>query len=78
MVKCKDLFGKMSEYLDGEMDLAMIEEAERHIGHCTECKETLDTFRKSVALIKRTKTKKLPHDDRKRLKELIQREMEKM
>lgn len=58
MIVCKDLFEKMSEYLDGEMDLAMIEEAERHLSHCIECKETLETFRKSVALLKRAKIKK--------------------
>ena len=78
MIACKDLFEKMSEYLDGEMDLSMIEEAERHLGHCIECKETLETFRKSVALLKRTEGKKLPEDDRKRLEALIHKEMEKI
>ena len=57
MIACKDLFEKMSEYLDGELDLAMIEEAERHLGHCIECKETLEAFRKSVAILKRAKVK---------------------
>jgi len=78
MIACKDLFEKMSEFIDGEMDIAMIEEAERHLGHCIECKETLDTFRKSVALLKKAKIKKMSENDKNRLRELIHKEMDKL
>jgi len=78
MVACRDLFEKMSEYLDGETDHAMIKAAERHLDHCVECKETLETFRKSIALLKKTKAKKLPDDNRKRLKDLINKEIDKL
>ena len=78
MIACKDLFEKMSEFLDGEIDLAMIEEAERHLGHCIECKETLETFRKSVALLKSTKRKKMSENDKNCLRELIHKEMDKL
>ena len=78
MIACKDLFEKMSEYLDGEMPLSMIEEAEKHVGHCIECEETLESFKKIIALLKRTKTKKIPDVDKNRLRELIHKEMEKL
>ena len=78
MIACKDLFEKMSEYLDGEMDLAMIEEAERHLGHCIECKETLEAFRKSVALLKKAKMKTMSENDKNSLRELIHKEMDKL
>ena len=78
MIVCKDLFEKMSEFLDGEMDLAMIEEAEGHLSHCIECKETLEVFRKSVALLKKAKIKKMSENDKNRLRDLIHKEMDKL
>lgn len=78
MIDCKDLFEKMSEYLDGEMDLAMIEVAEKHVGDCIDCKETLESFKKSVALLKKTKIKKMSEDDKSRLRDLIHKEMDKL
>ena len=50
MTVCKELFEKMSEYLDGEMNLAMMKEAEKHLGQCTGCKETVEAFQKDAYL----------------------------
>ncbi len=78
MSVCKELFEKMSEYLDGEMNLAMMKEAEKHLAHCTGCEETVKTFKKCVSILKRTKSKTLPNKEKVRLKELIQKEIERL
>ncbi len=78
MTVCKELFEKMSEYLDGEMNLAMMKEAEKHLAHCTGCEETVETFKKCVSHLKRTKGKTLPKKEKERLKELIQKEIERL
>ena len=78
MVVCKDLFERMSEYIDGELDLVTIEEAERHLGHCVGCKETLETFKRSISLLKKSKKRGLPEREMKRLKELIRIEADKL
>ncbi len=75
MTVCKELFEKMSEYLDGEMDLAMMKEAEKHLAHCTGCEETVKTFKKCVSILKKTRAKTLPEKEKNHLKELIQQEI---
>ena len=75
MAVCKELFEKMSEYLDGEMNLAMMKEAEKHLSHCTGCKETVQAFKKCISFLQRTKAKTLPEKEKKHLKKLIQKEI---
>ena len=76
MTVCKELFEKMSEYLDGEMDLAMMKEAEKHLVHCTECEETVKIFKKCVSILKTTKNKTLPKKVKTQLKKLIEKEIQ--
>ena len=76
MTVCKELFEKMSEYLDGEMSLAMMKEAEKHLAHCTGCEETVKAFKKSISFLQRTRAKTLPEKEKKQLKELIQQEIQ--
>ncbi len=76
MTVCKELFEKMSEYLDGEMNLAMMKEAEKHLAHCTECEETVKTFKKCVSILKTTKNKTLPKKVKTQLKKLIEKEIQ--
>jgi len=78
MVECNDLFQKMSEYLDGEMDVATIEVAMGHLAHCPECVDILEAFKRSVALLKGTESQILPEPERRRLKALIEEEMKKL
>jgi len=78
MVECKDLFQRMSEYLDGEMDVAAIEMAMGHLAHCLECKDILEAFKRSVVLLKRAESQTLPEMERRRLKAMIDEEVRKL
>jgi RNA polymerase sigma-70 factor (ECF subfamily) len=51
--RCKELFGSLSDYLDGTLDAAVCEELEKHLAGCTPCKAFLNDLRLSIAQLKR-------------------------
>lgn len=73
---CKQLFEKMSEYLDGELDTDLISFAERHVEDCTECEENLKIMKKSLQLIRSRTSEKIPDEIRNQLRQAIRKEME--
>ena len=73
---CRQLFEKMSEYLDGELDPDLVSFAEDHLSKCTECEENIELMKKSLQLIKNQTSQKLPDDVRDKLRKVIRKEME--
>jgi anti-sigma factor (TIGR02949 family) len=65
---CKKYFKRISEYLDGELDKGMCQKIERHLQDCPECRDCLDSFRRSIQLCKETAKEEIPPDIRKRLR----------
>lgn len=47
---CKQMFARLSEYLDMELPPAICKEIDSHFESCPPCIEFLDTFRKSIEL----------------------------
>ena len=47
--ECVALFAKLSEYLDGELELAVCSEVEGHLADCERCQEFLESLRRAVA-----------------------------
>jgi RNA polymerase sigma-70 factor (ECF subfamily) len=52
---CLEMFEKLSEYIDGELDSATCNELERHAETCIPCKICLMTLKKTVSLCKSAK-----------------------
>jgi len=73
---CKQLFEKMSEYLDGELDPDLVSFAEDHVSTCTECEENIELMKKSLQLIKNQAPEKFPDDVRDQLRKALRKEME--
>lgn len=48
--KCIDLFARMSEYLDNELDESMCRSIRQHLANCPACKTCLATLRRTVDL----------------------------
>lgn len=48
--ECRDVFARLSEYLDGELPENACEELEQHIRGCAPCVEFVESLRKSVHL----------------------------
>jgi predicted anti-sigma-YlaC factor YlaD len=50
---CKQILSKLSDYLDHDLEPALCEYIDQHLEHCPECKAFINTFRKTVELIKK-------------------------
>jgi anti-sigma factor RsiW len=49
---CIEMFEKLSEYIDGELDQDTCKELERHAENCIPCKICLMTLKRTVKLCK--------------------------
>ena len=68
---CLDMFEKLSEYIDGEVDASTCNEIEKHIDNCVSCKICLATLKQTVSLCKEVKQSPVPADVSKRINQLI-------
>jgi anti-sigma factor RsiW len=69
---CLELFDKLSEYLDNELDEVTCHEIEKHIKECVPCFICLQTLKRTVDLCKQAENRSIPKDFSKKLKEAIQ------
>lgn len=68
---CLEMFEKLSEYIDGELDHATCEKIEKHANDCVACLSCMETLKKTVALCKNAKEQPVPQAFSKKLKEII-------
>ena len=47
--ECKEVFARLSEYLDQELPGDLCERIDRHISGCPPCVEFVDSLKKSVS-----------------------------
>ena len=69
---CLEMFKKLSEYIDGELDMLTCEELERHMEECIPCKICLITLKKTVNLCREMDTNPVPAEVSERLKAMIE------
>jgi RNA polymerase sigma-70 factor (ECF subfamily) len=67
-VSCKKYFRRISEYLDGELDAEICKKIEGHLDRCPECRECLDSLRRTIELCKKAATEEIPADAGQRLR----------
>ncbi|MFO7737880.1 MAG: zf-HC2 domain-containing protein [Desulfatiglandaceae bacterium] len=64
---CRKYFQRISEYLDGELDVDICEKIEAHLDRCPECRECLDSLRRTIALCKKAAAEEIPAEASQRL-----------
>ena len=69
---CLELFEKLSEYLDDELDEVTCKDIENHIKECVPCFVCLQTLKRTVDLCKQAENRPIPEDLSKKLREAIQ------
>ncbi len=69
---CLELFKKLSEYIDNELDEPACKEIESHLKECIICRACLETLKRSIDLCRYTETKSIPASLAKRINLLIQ------
>jgi len=68
---CRKDFERLSEYLDGELDDAVCREIERHFRQCPECRECVDSMRKTIQLCKEAAIEEIPAVAKERLRAML-------
>jgi len=73
--KCRELFEKLSEYLDNELDAANCDAIETHLQDCPPCQACLATLKQTVALCRELKASSMPEAASNRLRKTIEQLM---
>jgi len=66
-MKCEELLGLLSDYVDGTADPALCQEFERHLASCDPCHVVVDNLRKTIQLYQDGQPVQLPELFRERL-----------
>ena len=74
-MNCKSVIREISDYIDGDLDLSVRQELERHLEHCGECKMVVDQTRLTVNVFCDSKAIELPADVKARLHEALRRKL---
>ena len=69
---CLEMFEKLSEYIDGELDHTTCAEIQKHAEDCVACFSCLETLKRTVDLCKNVEQKPVPTDLSDKLKEIIE------
>lgn len=71
--RCRDLFARLSEYLDGEMGESLCAETEAHLEDCPPCRDFLESLRRTVALLDRLPAEEVPEEIRREVRDSLDR-----
>ncbi len=75
-MNCKSVIHEISNYLDGELELAAKQELERHLEHCGDCKMVVDQTKLTVDIFCDEEPVELPTDVKSRLHEALRRKIQ--
>lgn len=70
-MNCKKVIHELSDYLDGEIAPDLLQELERHLEHCDDCRLVVDTTRKTIEIYCNTEPLPLPQGVRERLERAL-------
>ena len=74
-MNCESVIREISNYIDGDLELAVKQELERHLEDCEECKMVVDQTRLTVNVFCDSKAIELPADVKARLHEALRRKL---
>ncbi len=69
--ECFEMFARLSEYLDNELDEITCRDIERHMSHCPPCQVCLATLKRTVTLCKNMQNQAVPKELSAKLKQMI-------
>ncbi len=69
--QCKELFAKLSEYLDKELDVSVCRKIEEHLSQCKPCQVCLETLKRTVSICRSLQSSPVPDSLLKRLQKLF-------
>ncbi len=63
---CTEFLAQMTDYFDGEVEPALLEEIQSHLGECHHCEILVDTTRQTIRVYRNHKVYELTDDVRER------------
>ena len=69
---CLEMFARLSEYIDREMDEGRLRELDAHISECLACFACLQSLRQTIALCKHTGRQPVPAVFARKLRSMVQ------
>ena len=60
VIECKHVWNNISGYLDGTLDPAVLQQVQKHLGHCGICSAILDSTRNILILTADERVFELP------------------
>lgn len=66
-MNCKGVVRELSEFLDGDLAPNLVEELDRHLRNCKDCRLVVDTTRKTIEIFCNTEPLPLPEGVHQRL-----------
>jgi anti-sigma factor RsiW len=71
-LRCLELFSRLSEYIDREMDEAECRDIEAHITECLACLSCLQSLKQTIALCKQIGRQPVPAVFSQKLQSMVQ------
>ena len=74
-MNCKEVIGKLSDFIDGDLDTTLKQEVESHLHGCKDCQLAIDQTKKTIELFCDSELVELPPDVSNRLHEAVRRKL---
>jgi anti-sigma factor RsiW len=74
-LNCKGVVREISNYIDGDLEIALKQEIERHLEHCEDCLMIINQTRMTVEIFCDSKLVELPKEVHSRLHEALRRKL---
>jgi mycothiol system anti-sigma-R factor len=68
---CREIFERLSEYLDQELDPELCSKIEGHLDGCEPCEAFLESLRRTVGHVGEAKSETMPDELREKLREAL-------
>jgi anti-sigma factor RsiW len=74
-LNCQAVIRELSNFIDGDLDGAMMLELERHLNDCADCRLVIDQTKKTINIFCDCEPIELPSEVRNRLHEALRRKL---
>jgi RNA polymerase sigma-70 factor (ECF subfamily) len=71
--QCREIFARLSEYLDGELPRDLCDQIDGHMGDCPPCQAFLKSLEQTVKLVESVETPTMPEEVRRAVREAWRR-----
>ena len=72
-MKCNELLRMLNDYVDGDIDVSICEQFQKHLDDCVDCRVVVDTVKKTITLYKEETVYEMPVAFQTRLHDVLKK-----